>query len=114
MKEFRACPALSPAQVLAQFADSRQFEAGPPLAQTWRLLAEQRLARQKRGEIRYGLLQRCSLWFEHAWFAAHEGDSAAARQSLAQLDAELPGLPARDKAFFSEARHCLPREVAGL
>lgn len=112
LAEFRATRIISPSEVSAQCTRSGSIGALPPLADTWRLLAEQLLARQKRGEIRYGLLQRCSLWFEHAWYAAHEGDIAAASRSLTQLDAEIHGLPARDKAFFSKARDFLPSELA--
>jgi len=112
VRVFRAYRPMTPAEVAAQLTDGGLFEAGPPLADTWRAMAEQLLARQRRSETRYGLLLRCSLWFEHAWYAAHEGDLDAASHSLAQLDAELPGLPARDRAFFTKARHTLPVELA--
>ena len=109
---FRALEVLSPDEVAALCARSGPSGTFPPLAVSWRALAEQLLARQKRGEIRYGLLQRCSLWFEHAWYAAHEGDMSAASHSLGQLDAEMSGLPARDKAFFSKVLASLPAELA--
>jgi hypothetical protein len=111
LAEFRAAGIISPAEVASQSTPSGPFGALPTLTASWRSLAEQLLARQKRGEIRYGLLQRCSLWFEHAWYAAHEGDMSAASHSLKQLDAEMPGLPARDKAFFGKARDGLPLEL---
>jgi hypothetical protein len=109
---FRGLEVLSPQEVAAQCERSGLSGALPPLAASWRALAEQLLVRQKRGEIRYGVLQRCSLWFEHAWYAAHEGDMGAASRSLAQLDVEMSGLAARDRSFFSKSRECLPAELA--
>ena len=110
---FRILKPMQPAEMLAQTSHLPLANAEPLLPTTWRALAEQLLARQRHGESRYSALQRCGLWLEHAWFAAHEGDLPAAAQSLALLDDELPHLPASDKAFFHAARHCLPTELVG-
>jgi hypothetical protein len=88
-------------------------DAAALLAPDWLTLAERLLERQKHGDSRFSLLQRCGLWLEHAWYAAHAGRLDSAAQSLARVDAEGRLLPPSDKAFFSEERACLPLELTG-
>jgi hypothetical protein len=108
---FRALRPLQPAELIGHVGDFSRVDAAPLLPSSWRALAEQLLARQRQGESRYSALQRCGLWLEHAWYAAHAGDLPAAVQSLAHLHEELPHLPASDKAFFESAQHRLPIEL---
>jgi hypothetical protein len=113
LAQIRALRPMRPADMLEHAGNLPCLDDAPLLPQNWRMLAEQLLARQRQGESRYGALQRCGLRLEHAWYAAHEGDLAAAAQSLVALDEELPHLPSSDKAFFHTARRCLPIELTG-
>ncbi len=109
---FRAQQPMQPAQMMNHIDNAPWLDATTLLASSWLALAEQLLARQKHGESRFSLLQRCGLWLEHAWYAAHASDVIAATQSLTHLDREMAQLPASDKAYFHAERRCLPLELS--
>jgi hypothetical protein len=97
-------------------AEMARCAAGPIAlldAPDWMQVAERLLARQH--EQRYGLLQRCGLRLEHAWYAAHAGAAVAAHTSLERLIDEMLQLPTADIAFFQVELRRLPADVtAGL
>jgi hypothetical protein len=97
-------------------AEMARCAAGPIAlldAPDWMQVAERLLARQH--EQRYGLLQRCGLRLEHAWYAAHAGAAVAAHTSLERLIDEMLQLPTADIAFFQVELQRLPADVtAGL
>lgn len=108
LAEFRTYRPIRPAEVRARAGDWPGLDGAMLLPPSWLALAESLLAAQREGRARYSLLQRCGLWLEHAWYALHDGQRAAAAESLARLEAEAAGLPASDRAFFAEARGALP------
>jgi hypothetical protein len=119
---------------LAPGAPPQAFRAQKPLARTalatladtlspafadwparWADVARVRLNEHASGRRRYPGLQLCSLLFEHAWYAAHDGDLRAAAASLASLRELLAQLVASDRAYFREVwNDALPAELLAL
>ncbi|MGQ5522011.1 hypothetical protein ACUHMQ_01995 [Chitinimonas sp. PSY-7] len=108
LAQFQALEPRSPAQLQALAGMLPGLDKQVLLPDSWLSLAESLLQLQREGRARYSLLQRCGLWFEHAWYALHVGQLAAARQSLQRLTEEMPALPASDRAFFVESWRMLP------
>jgi len=106
MTAFRAQQPISP-------CDMARYAAGPVdllNAASWMDVAARLLAQQR--EQRYGLLQRCGLLLEHAWYAVHYGGADTAHASLGLLMSEMRQLPASDKAFFQAELRRFPPEIA--
>ncbi len=113
LAQFRAQAPLDPAAIsalagpLADAFDNRALWPG-----RWVDVAQARLADHRAGRRRYPGLQHCSLLFEHAWYAAHAGELAAAEGSLALLRETLPQLVPSDRAYFTESwNDTLPAEL---
>ncbi|MEC4720804.1 hypothetical protein RY831_16690 [Noviherbaspirillum sp. CPCC 100848] len=111
---FRAQQPLQPADLHDFLGAGAEFNIGMLPVSDWRALATRLLAAQQHGDSRYSLLQRCGCRLEHAWYATHAGELAAASRSLATLAAEIAGLPASDKAFFQAMLRRFPVEVLEL
>ncbi len=109
---FRSYQPLVPETILAQAGQLPWLDEQALLPVSWLALAESLLAAQQENRARYSLLQRCGLRLEHAWYALHGGAVAAAQASVQQLQRELDGLPASDRAYFCEALSRLPTQCA--
>lgn len=105
---FHAYQPISPADIHRQAGALPWIEAEALLPASWLTLAESLLAELAEGRARYSLLQRCGLWLEHAWYAAHAGQDAAAQASLQRLAQEMHGLPLSDRAYFQSCCRQLP------
>ncbi|HEY9104913.1 hypothetical protein [Chitinimonas sp.] len=105
---FRRYQPVEPGEVRAQAGSWGGVDCSSLLPASWLALAGELILAQREGRARFSLLQRCGLYLEHAWYALHAGETALARQSLAQLASEQQGLPPSDKAFFCEVVRTLP------
>ncbi|PHV10498.1 hypothetical protein [Chitinimonas sp. BJB300] len=108
LAQFQALLPRNPAQLQALAGMLPGLDKQVLLPDSWLSLAESLLQLQREGRARYSLLQRCGLWFEHAWYALHTGQLAAADASLCRLTEEMSALPASDRAFFVESWRTLP------
>ncbi|MFC4159648.1 hypothetical protein [Chitinimonas lacunae] len=95
--------ALSPADVARRCGNWPGIDAATLLPESWTLLTTGLLADLDAGRCRFSLLQRCGLYFEHAWFSQHEQAPVAAEAVLLRLEQEIKGLPASDRVFFQDA-----------
>ncbi|QDQ26066.1 hypothetical protein FNU76_06720 [Chitinimonas arctica] len=107
LAEFRQYQPLSPADVTKSGSAMPWLDALLP--DSWLALVDALLGAQQRGDSRFSLLQRCGLWLEQAWYAAHAGKLALASGSLARLQHESASLPYSDRAFFQESIARLPQ-----
>jgi hypothetical protein len=77
-------------------------------ARSWRELAADRAAAAGAGRLDIDALQRANLLLEWAWYEAHSGDLAVARQASTQLRRRLRELLPADRQFFRDALRRLP------